>query len=268
VSNAIDLSDRVIIVTGASRGIGKGLAIGLAALGANVVCAARSVAAQPGDIPGTIDETVAAINDNAGRGVGGAAIAIRCDIGVAEDITALVDATVEHFGGLDVLVNNAMAPTQSLFDESTVEQWDESMRVNVRSLYLFARAVVPIMAARGGGSIVNISSHGADHATTPFMPPGYLFYTVAKAALERFSSSLAPEVLPLGIVVNALRPGAVKTEMTELEYGPDHDWSGWTTPDDVVAPVAALAACAGTDFTGNVIDVGGFGKTWGRAGSL
>ena len=74
------------------------------------------------------------------------------------------------------------------------------------------------------------------------MPPGYLIYTVAKAALERFTSALAPRSRPLGIVVNALRPGAVKTEVTELEFGPDHDWSGWTTPDDVVAPVAALAA--------------------------
>ena len=258
----INLSGRVVIVTGASRGIGKGLAIGLADLGASVVCAARSVLVQPGGIPGTIHETVAAITER-----GGTAIAVRCDIGNADDITALVDATVEHFGGIDVLVNNAMAPTQALFSESTFEQWDESMRVNVRSLYLFARAVVPLMAARGGGSIVNISSHGADHATTPFMPPGYLFYTVAKAALERFSSALAPEVKPLGIVVNALRPGAVKTEMTELEYGPEHDWSGWTTPDDVVGPVAALAAAAGTDFTGNVIDVGGFGTTWGQSGS-
>jgi NAD(P)-dependent dehydrogenase (short-subunit alcohol dehydrogenase family) len=262
MSEAVDLTDKVVIVTGASRGIGKGLAIGLAGLGAKVVCAARSERKTPGGLPGTIHDTANVINANAKNGEGGTALAVRCDIGDAASITQLVDTTVEHFGGLDVLVNNAMAPTQSLFDESTVEQWDESMRVNVRSLYLFARAVVPLMAARGGGSIVNISSHAADHATTPYMPPGYLIYTVAKAALERFSTALAPEVAPLGIVVNALRPGAVKTEQTELEYGPDHDWSGWTTPDDVVAPVAALAAAAGTDFTGKVIDVGGFGTTW------
>ena len=258
MTSSVDLTGRVVIVTGASRGIGKGLAIGLAGLGAQVVCAARSVSAEPGGMPGTIHDTVAEITD-----AGGTALAVRCDIGDAADITNLVDATVAVFGGLDVLVNNAMAPTQALFAESTVEQWDESMRVNVRSLYLFARAVVPLMAARGGGSIVNISSHAADHATTPYMPPGYLIYTVAKAALERFTSSLAPEVKPLGIVVNALRPGAVKTEMTELEYGPDHDWSGWTSPSDVVAPVATLASLAGSDFTGNVIDVGGFGTTWG-----
>jgi NAD(P)-dependent dehydrogenase (short-subunit alcohol dehydrogenase family) len=257
VTGTVDLTGRVVIVTGASRGIGKGLAVGLAGLGASVVCAARSVRATPGGLPGTIHETVGEIVD-----AGGTALAVRCDIGDAAEITQLVDSTVDRFGGLDVLVNNAMAPTQALFDESSVEEWDESMRVNVRSLYLFARAVVPLMAARGGGSIVNISSHAADHATTPYMPPGYLIYTVAKAALERFTSALAPEVKPLGIVVNALRPGAVKTEMTELEYGPDHDWSGWTSPSDVVAPVAALAAAAGSDFTGNVVDVGGFGKTW------
>ncbi len=257
MTGTVDLTGRIVVVTGASRGIGKGLAIGLAGLGASVVCAARSERKMPGGLPGTIHDTANAINVN-----GGAALAVRCDIGEPAEITHLVDATVERFGALDVLVNNAMAPTQALFDESTVEQWDESMRVNVRSLYLFARAVVPVMAARGGGSIVNISSHAADHATTPYMPPGYLFYTVAKAALERFTSALAPEVKPLGIVVNALRPGAVKTEMTELQYGQDHDWSGWTTPEDVVAPVATLASLAGSDFTGNVIDVGGFGKTW------
>ena len=254
---AVDLTDRVVIVTGASRGIGKSLATGLAELGARVVCAARSEVATPGGLPGTIHDTVREI-----EAAGGRAIAIRCDIGDPADITALVDATVARFGGLDALVNNAMTPTRSPFAESTVEEWDESMRVNVRSLYLFARAVVPHMIARGGGSIVNISSHAADHATTPFMPPGYLFYCVAKAALERFSSALAPEVREHGIVVNALRPGAVKTEQTEHEYGPDFDWSGWNTPDSVVAPVATLVAAAGSDFTGHVIDVGGFGKAW------
>jgi 3-oxoacyl-[acyl-carrier protein] reductase len=121
---------------------------------------------------------------------------------------------------------------------------------------------VPVMARTGGGSIVNISSAGAEHATTPFMPPGYLFYSVAKAALERFTSALAPEVRSLGITVNALRPGAVKTEMTAEEFGPDADWTGWSTPETVVAPVAALAAQIDTDFTGRILDVSGFGSTW------
>jgi NAD(P)-dependent dehydrogenase (short-subunit alcohol dehydrogenase family) len=221
------------------------------------VCAARSDVAVPGRPPLTIHETVREI-----EAAGGTALAVRCDIGEPGDITALVDATIGHFGGIDALVNNATSATKAPFTESTVDLWDESMRVNVRSLYLFTRAVLPHMTERGGGSIVNISSHAADHSTTPYMPPGLAFYAVAKAALERFSSALAPELRPAGIVVNALRPGAVRTEGTEEEYGPDHDWTGWTTPDSVVAPVAALIAAAGTDFTGHVVDVGGFGKTW------
>ncbi len=255
----VDLSGRVVIVTGASRGIGKGLAIGLAALGASVVCAARSEVEVPGGLPGTIHDTAREV-----EAAGGTALAMRCDIGDEHDIHDLVERVVTHFGRLDVLVNNAMAPTRALLAESTVEQWDESMRVNVRSLYVFTRAVAPHMAAGGGGSIVNISSAGADHATTPFMPPGYLFYSVAKAALERFTSAAAPELAPLGITINALRPGAVRTEMTALEFGPDADWSGWATPESVVAPVATLAAQIGTDFTGRILDVSGFGKSWGE----
>jgi NAD(P)-dependent dehydrogenase (short-subunit alcohol dehydrogenase family) len=252
-----DLTGKVVIVTGASRGIGKGLAIGFAKLGASVACAARSTADTPGDIPGTINDTLRAI-----EAAGGKAIAIRCDIGDEDDIHHLVDATVAEFGRLDVLMNNAMSPTQALLADSNVGEWDESMRVNVRSLYVFTQAVTPHMVAVGGGSIINMSSHGAAHETTPFMPAGYLIYSVAKAALERFTSAAAPELAPLGISINALRPGAVKTEMTEIEFGPDADWSGWATPSSVVPPVAALAAHAGGTFTGQILDVAGYGRSW------
>ena len=254
------LAGKVIVVTGASRGIGKGVAIYLAARGAALVCAARTVDAAASDLPGTIHETVDEI-----RAAGGTAAAIRCDIGEQRDIDQLVTETIGEFGRLDVLVNNAMTPTRAPLDASTVELWDESMRVNVRSLYLFTRAVTPHMHRGGGGSIVNISSGAAAHEVTAFMPPGYVIYSVAKAALERFSSAAAPELRPLGITINALRPGAVKTEHTTLEFGPDFDWTGWTTPADVGPPVAYLAAQIDTDFTGKVLDVSGFGKTWGAS---
>jgi NAD(P)-dependent dehydrogenase (short-subunit alcohol dehydrogenase family) len=255
----VSVSGKVIVVTGASRGIGKGLALGLARLGAIVVCAARTVTEDPGGLPGTINTTVDAI-----RAEGGEAIAVRCDIGDASDISNLVDTTVRELGRLDVLVNNAMAPTRAPFADATPEQWDESMRVNVRSLFTTAKAVVPVMAANGGGSIVNISSGAADHRAGPFMPPGYLVYTVAKAALERFSTALAPEVAALGIAVNALRPGAVKTEMSTHELGDDYDWSAWKTPESVVGPVAFLAAQDGSGMTGRVLDVADFGREWGQ----
>ena len=249
MGDAPDLSGRIVVVTGASRGIGKGVVAGLARLGASVVCAARSEDALQ-HIVGDIEAA------------GGTAIAVRCDIGDERDIAHLVAASVDHYGGVDTLINNAMTPTRVPFASSGVDQWDESMRVNMRSLYLFARAVVPIMAARGGGSIVNVSSHAADHASSPYMPEGYLIYCVAKAALERFSTALAPEVRAHGIAVNALRPGAVRTEGTEEEFGPDFDWKGWQTPDDLVAPIATLAALKDSDLTGRVLDVAGFGKNW------
>jgi NAD(P)-dependent dehydrogenase (short-subunit alcohol dehydrogenase family) len=252
-----ELRDRVVVVTGASRGIGKGLALGLARLGATVVCAARTVAEVPDGLPGTIHATVDAI-----RADGGTALAVQCDIGEAPDIERLVDTTVAELGRLDVLVNNAMAPTRTSLADSTVAQWDESMRVNVRSLYLLTRAVVPHMTRGGGGSIVNISSGGAEHSSQPFLPPGYLFYAVAKAALERFTSAIAPELQPLGITMNALRPGAVKTELATRELGEDFDWSRWSTPESVVPAVAFLAAQIGTDFTGRILDVSGFGTAW------
>jgi len=253
----MELTDRVVIVTGASRGIGKGLAIGLAGRGATVVCAARTVTEEPGGLPGTIHDTVAAIEAEGGR-----ARAVRCDIGEADDIERLVATTADTYGRIDVLINNAMAPTRTTFEASTVDQWDESMRVNVRSLYLLCRAVVPHMAKGGGGSIINVSSGGAGHESTPFMPPGYVIYAVAKAAMERFSSALAPELRDFGVVINALRPGAVKTELSTRELGEDHDWTGWTTPDAVVPAAAFLAQESGTGFTGRIVESTQFGTTW------
>jgi citronellol/citronellal dehydrogenase len=251
------LKDRVVVVTGASRGIGKGLALGLAAKGAIVVCAARTVVAEPGGLPGTIGATVDEI-----EGAGGRALALRCDIGSEDDIHALIATTIGAFGRVDVLVNNAMGATRAAFAESTSTQWDASMRVNVRSLYTICKAVAPHMAAIGGGSIINVSSGGAGHESTPFMPPGYLIYAVAKAAMERFTSALAPELRPLGITINALRPGAVKTEMSTRELGEDHDWRGWKAPDAVVPAVAFLAMQIDTDFTGRIVDSTQFGTTW------
>src|SRR6476619_7095710 len=100
----MELKDRVVIVTGASRGIGKGLAIGLAERGATVVCAARTTVEAPGGLPGTIHATVEA--------AGGRALAVRCDIGIPDDIEQLVAAATDTYGGTDVLINNAMAPTR------------------------------------------------------------------------------------------------------------------------------------------------------------
>jgi NAD(P)-dependent dehydrogenase (short-subunit alcohol dehydrogenase family) len=252
----LTLEGKVAIVSGASRGIGRGLAEGLARAGAKVVCSARTTAANPGELPGTIDEVAAAI-----KSAGGDAIAVRCDIGNEADITALVEATMAAYGRLDVLVNNAMAPTRGHFDETDNAMWDESMRINVRSLFLTAKAVSGPMREHNSGSIINISSGAADPYITG-MPPGYLTYSVAKAALERFSTALAIEFAPMGIAVNALRPGAVKTEMTVHELGEDYDWTGWKTPEAVVPALNFLAEQDGNGFTGKIVDSTQYGVMW------
>jgi citronellol/citronellal dehydrogenase len=251
------LAGQIAIVTGASRGIGRALAIGLADAGAGVVCAARTEVESPGGLPGTIHTTAAAIREG-----GGHALAVRCDIGQADDITALVDATIAEFGHLDVLVNNAMAPTRASFNDSTVEQWDESMRVNVRSLFLTCKAVMGPMTERGGGSVINVSSGAADPRLTVGLPPGYLTYSVAKAAMERFSTAVAGELAPHNIAVNAMRPGAVKTEHATHELGDDYDWTGWGPPEAVVPAVVFLAAQRADGLTGRIVDSTQFGVTW------
>ena len=250
------LTGKVAIVTGASRGIGRALAIGLADAGAAVVCAARTEVESADGLPGTIHATAEAID-----GRGGRALAVRCDIGNEADIAALVRTTRDHFGRVDVLVNNAMTPTRSPFVESTVEQWDHSMRVNVRSLFVICQAVAGPMADTSGGSIVNVSSGAADPKVVG-LPPGFLTYSVAKAALERFSTALAGEVSPAGIAVNAMRPGAVKTEMAVHELGEDFDWTGWAEPEAVVPAVVFLAAQRGDGLTGQIVDSTQFGLTW------
>lgn len=252
-----DLADRVVIVTGASRGIGRALALGLGARGAAVVCAARTIEEEVGGLPGTIHATAGAIEEKGGR-----ALAVRCDVGISSDLEALVARTIGDFGRIDSLVNNAMMPTRGPFDEMTIEMWDESMAANVRSLFLLAKLVVPHMTVQGGGSIVNMSSGGADHAAAPFMPPGFVTYAVAKAAMERFTTGLAPELRQRGITMNALRPGAVKTELATRELGEDRDWSGWTAPEAVVPAAAFLVAQIGTDFTGRIVDATTFGTAW------
>jgi NAD(P)-dependent dehydrogenase (short-subunit alcohol dehydrogenase family) len=251
------LLGKVAIVTGASRGIGRGLAVGLAEAGADVVCAARTVVEEPGGLPGTIHDAAAEV-----EAAGARALAVRCDVGIAADLTALIDQTVAAFGRVDVLVNNAMAPTRGLFDETTVEMWDTSMTTNVRSLFVICKAVIPHMAANGGGSVINISSGAAEHASNAHLPPGYAVYAVAKAAMERFSTVVAPEVAAHGVAINALRPGAVKTELATRELGEDFDWSGWGTPQAVVPAVVYLAQQRPGGLTGRVVDSPSYGTAW------
>lgn len=189
--------DKVIIVTGAAQGIGAAYATALAAEGAAVVVADLN------ETGGA--EVVAQIERDGGR-----AMFVRTDVSSAESATAVAEATVAAYGGIDGLVNNAAIYGDMAFDLLITVDWDyyrRFMSVNLDGALVMTRAVWPHLQARGGGAIVNISSIGATRVL-----PDYVVVGASKAALEAVTRYLAVELAPLGIVVNAVSAGMVRTD--------------------------------------------------------
>ncbi len=248
----VELHGKVAIVTGASRGIGKAMALALAGAGASVVVAARSQEPRP-DLPGTIHDTVAEIEH-----VGGNGMAVACNVRDDESIRAMVEQTLDEFGAVDVLVNNAGIGGYRPLLEMTVREWDLIMDIDLRAPFVLCKAVAPIMIEQGGGSIINVSSHaatnifsstlGEDHdAGIALVGQGY---GAAKAGLERFSWGLAAELGPHNIAVNVLKPlRPVATEGFRFQR-PDADFSTWATPEDMAKAAAYLAAQDAHGLTG------------------
>src|SRR5579871_2265925 len=202
--------ERIAIVTGASRGIGKGIALELGALGATVYVTGRTTVVS-GPLPGTVGDTAAMVNSLGGRGV-----AVACDHHDDTQVEALVARVLADHGRVDVLVNNVFSsPTLAPwlgrpFWELPVAAWDEVIDIGVRSHYVAARLVAPAMIAQGDGLIVNVSSSGAvQYAHT-------VSYGVGKAALDRMTADMAHELKPHGVAVVSVWPGLVRTELVEL----------------------------------------------------
>ena len=151
------LQDKVAIITGASRGIGKAMALGMAQEGATVVVAARSET-ERSNAPGPIHATAAEILARGGR-----ALALPCNVREEESIYGMVQETLGSFGRIDILVNNAGFGSYRTLMESTIKEWDLVMDINLRAPFVCCKAVVPSMIEQGGGSIINISSHAATH---------------------------------------------------------------------------------------------------------
>jgi len=249
------LSGKVAIVTGASRGIGKAIALGLAREGASVVVAARSEVERAG-LPGTIHATAAEIQAR-----GGTALALRCNLREEESIYVMVGRAKEAFGRIDVLVNNAGIGSYRPFLETAVKQWDLVMDIDLRAPFICCKAVTPIMVDGGGGSIVNVSSHAATNifSSTLGADPGAGIalmgqdYGAAKAGLERFTWGLAAELGPYNIAVNALKPlRPVLTEGFQAQR-PDADFSTWATPEAMVKAAVFLARQDAHGLTGAVV---------------
>jgi NAD(P)-dependent dehydrogenase (short-subunit alcohol dehydrogenase family) len=212
------LSGQVAVVTGASRGIGKEVALWLAREGAAVVCTSRTMDANPAQkLPGTNDETARLIEAEGGR-----AIAVACDVRLDAHVERLKDATYAAFGRCDILVNNAgiSFPGNSL--DLPQKRWDLVMDVNVRGPFLTFKAFAPGMVARGSGVIINVSSMAAK-----VVGAGRLGYSVSKAALDKMSSGLAAELLPRNVQVISL--GLELPVLTEgfLLVNPGADTTGW-----------------------------------------
>jgi len=239
----MDLKDKVAIVTGASRGVGKAMAMGLAEKGAVVIVAARTEVEVP-PMPGSIQLTARQI-----REAGGRAQSVRCDVTDEAEVNDMVSRAIGLFGRVDVLVNNSGIAFPAHAWEMPLKRWELVLKVNLTGAFLCARAVLPGMMERRTGSIINVSSI---QATQKGSVNTGIAYGVSKAALERLTVGLAEEVRSFNIAVNCLKPrGAVSTEgMAYLHAAADR--SRWDTPDKMVRACVFLASQGDGGVTGLV----------------
>ena len=240
-----ELTGRIAIVTGASRGIGRGIAMALAARGAVVVAAARGENAAA-----TVAEIVAA---------GGTAEAAAVDVTDSESVTALMAGTVERHGRIDILVNNAGVARDQLVLRMKRDDWDSVIAANLTGAFVCAQAAVKTMVRQRSGRIISISSVVGQMGNA-----GQVNYAASKAGLIGLTKALAREVASRGITVNAVTPGLIDTDMTRaMTDKAEHDWSGQIplgrigTAADVAAAVCFLASDEASYITGHVLAVNG-----------
>jgi NAD(P)-dependent dehydrogenase (short-subunit alcohol dehydrogenase family) len=176
-----DLEGKVALVTGASRGVGAATAYALAEAGCDVACAARATEASPQRTAGTLDETVRRVEATGRRG-----LSIPTNLAVDDEVIAMVRTTQEHFGRLDILVNNAAITFVGDLD-IPLKRYDLVMQVNLRAPLIAIREAAPLMAAGGGGTIINVSSEAA-----LYPHPSLLAYGISKIGLERLTVDAAP----------------------------------------------------------------------------
>lgn len=238
----MDVRDKVALVTGASRGIGRSIALALAKAGADVVCSARSTEASPSKLPGTIEDIARQVQAQGRR-----AFTIPANVARDEEVEAMAQRTLQEFGRLDILVNNAGIAAPGSLLELPVRHWDLVMNVNLRGTYLCIKAFLPAMIEQGSGCIINVSSMAA-HLDGMWG----LAYSVSKAALERLTVGLAAEVAPHNIAVNALQIDQLVATEGFMYLNPDADHSTWEKPE-VVGEATLWLIARDPGFTGRVV---------------
>ncbi|MEY4177344.1 MAG: hypothetical protein RLY70_918 [Planctomycetota bacterium] len=242
----VDLSGQVALVTGASQGLGKSMAIELARNGARVACVARNA--------DKLAQTVAEIT-----AIGGQAEAFACDVKSRESVDKVVDGVADNWGRLDILVNNAGVTRDTLLPRMTDDEWDDVLTTNLRGAFLFARAASRHMMRARYGRIINISSVSGLMGNA-----GQTNYSASKAGLIGFSRSLSRELAGRKVTVNCVAPGFIESEMTQVlgpviieEAKKRIPAKRLGTPEDVSACVVFLASAAASYVTGQVLTVDG-----------
>jgi NAD(P)-dependent dehydrogenase (short-subunit alcohol dehydrogenase family) len=242
ISTLFGLEGRVAIVTGGSRGIGRAIAEGFVDAGAAVVVASRKQDA--------VNETAKALQARGGKALG-----VAAHMGELDDVRRLVDATVDAFGRIDVIVNNAATAVTMPLGSLTPEAWSKVYDVNLRGPVFLVEAALPHLAKSPSASVINVISAGAFLAS-----PGVAMYAAAKAALLSFTRSMAADFASRGIRVNALAPGTVDTDMVRNNTEEAQQrmaaasWQGrMAAPEEMVGPAVFLASDAGSFVTGQVV---------------
>ena len=253
------LAGKVAIVTGGSRGIGRAICVGLAQAGVKVAVAARTERDESAGedfahyAAGTIHDTAASIRQG-----GGAALAIPCDVAIPEQIRALVDTALNHYGRLDIVVSNAGIDCESPVVDLNPELLERCLAVNVRAPLLLCKYALPALMEQGAGSIIGITSGSARDYRE-----GRVGYSMSKAALERMLLSLAEEVRPHNIAVNLLSPGRVDTWMNRRGDWPGTAHIPMVEPEAVMPAAVWLAGQRAETFSGRIVERADFGRSWG-----
>ena len=242
----VDLTGRVAIVTGASRGIGKAIALALAENGAKVACVATSLER----LAGTVEEI---------RAMGGEAEPFACNVGATAEAQGVVDAVLAKWEKVDILVNNAGITRDGMLATMKDEDWDDVLQTNLRGVFLFTRACIVPMMQKRYGRIVNISS-----VSGLIGNPGQANYSASKAGVIGFTNTVAREYAKRKVTANVVAPGFISTDMTAVlnemiltEAKKRIPLNRVGEPEDIADAVLFLASDAASYITGQVIPVDG-----------
>jgi len=246
--NTQRLSGKVAIVTGSSRGIGLAIARRFVDEGAKVVI----------NYVSRRDEAERAVEQI--RAAGGDALAVQADVSKSAEVDRLVRTTIDHFGRVDILVNNAGVHVAKGVLETTEEDWDRTIDVNLKGAYLCSKAVALPMFEQGGGTIINMSSNSGLYHPSAMR---FTEYVVSKAGMNGLTKAMALALGPK-ITVNAICPGWIRTDMLE-EIDPETHQkildetalARWGTPEDIAASAAFLASADASFITGELLIVAG-----------